>query len=123
MAMALGELGRVEEARSHLRLADLNPGLLAADEAWLRAVAGDREPARQLLAERRERVISLRAKPTILILAAVAAGDNDLALWALREMANTREIELVSIRVNPRLDPLRADPRFASVVAQVWLAR
>jgi DNA-binding winged helix-turn-helix (wHTH) protein/tetratricopeptide (TPR) repeat protein len=123
MAMALGELGRVEEARRHLRRADLNPGLLTVDDAWLRAVAGDREPARRLLAERREKVISLHARPTVLILAAVAAGDNDLALWALREMAKTREIELVSIRVNPRLDPLRPDARFASVVEQVWPGR
>jgi DNA-binding winged helix-turn-helix (wHTH) protein/Flp pilus assembly protein TadD len=122
MAMSLGELGRIQEARDHLKQARIKPSVVRTDEVWLDARAGNREPARQLLVERMKEVSSKSAKATVVLLPAVDAGDNDLALWALEEMAKTREIELVQIKVNPRLDPLRSDARFKALVERLWPA-
>lgn len=120
MAMSLGELGRPGEALQHLHQARLHPGLLASEEAWLHTLTGDRNPARKLVAERAPDVASGAQSATVLMLPAVDAGDHNLALRALEDMAKARAIELVSLLVNPRLDPLRSDPRFAAVQRSLW---
>jgi DNA-binding winged helix-turn-helix (wHTH) protein/Tfp pilus assembly protein PilF len=120
IAMSLAYLGRVEEARTHLHRARLSESLVETEAAWLHTLAGDRATARALLRQRRSLVESGRAKATVMLLPAIDAGDRDTALRALEEMARTREIELLQLKVNPRFDPLRAEPRFAAVVQRVW---
>jgi DNA-binding winged helix-turn-helix (wHTH) protein/Flp pilus assembly protein TadD len=120
MAMALGQLGRIEPALEHLQKARLSPALIATDRAWLLSIGGDRRYARALLAERQEMVREGRAKPTVVLLPALDAGDRQSALSALEEMWKTREVELLSIKVNPRLDPIRNEPRFQSIAKLVW---
>jgi hypothetical protein len=120
MAMSLGQLGRPKEALDHLRRAKLNPALLDTDEAWLRTLEGDHKPVQELLAERRESVLRGQAEPISVLLCAIDAGDLDLAMWALDQMAKRRSIELLQIHVNPRLDPVRNDPRFVAIARQVF---
>jgi hypothetical protein len=120
MAMSLAYLGRVEEARTHLHRARLSESLVETEAAWFHTLAGDRATARALLGQRRSLVEGGRAKATVMLLPAIDAGDSDTALGALEEMARTREIELLQLKVNPRFDPLRAEPRFAAVVQRVW---
>jgi DNA-binding winged helix-turn-helix (wHTH) protein/Tfp pilus assembly protein PilF len=120
LAMSLGQLGRTEEALRHLREAHVHSSLTAADEAWLLSLRGNRERARLLLAERRDLVSAGRATSAAMLLPAIDSGENDLAISSLEEMVRARRIELVSLRVNPRLDPLRSDPRFTDLVRRIW---
>ena len=119
-ALSLGFLGRPEEALADLRQARLNPSLLETEEAWLRSLTGDLSAAMRLVDARVQMVKSQKAKPTAVLLPALDANRKDVGLWALEEMARTREIELLSMKVNPRLDSIRTDPRFIAVQRQIW---
>ena len=119
LALSLGQLGRTDEALRHLRLAKMHPSLLATDEAWLQSVAGDPGPANRLVAERRKLVES-GAKATILVMPALAAGDRELGMWAVEQMAKAREPELLEMRAGPRFDALRSDLRFSIVIRNLW---
>jgi serine/threonine-protein kinase len=120
MAMSLGQLGRTREAREHLRLAHPHASLLATDEAWLNAVDGDRQAAHSLIAQRSEMRLSENAKSTVLLMPAISAGDKELAVQCLERMWEARRLELLLIKVSPRFDALRSDPRFEAIVGRVW---
>lgn len=55
-------------------------------------------------------------KWTELLIPAISVGDHDLAIRALEEMWKTREIELLHLKIDPRFDPLRSDPRIRGSV-------
>jgi len=120
MAMSLGRLGRTAEALEQLRRSRLRASVLETDEAWLRSLEGNREPARTLLASRRRLVRDGLRKATVLLLPAIDSGDDETALSSLTEMWKTREIELLALRVDPRFDALRPDPRFRRIVNHIW---
>lgn len=120
LAMSLGELGQPEEALHHLHQARVHSSLTATEEAWLKSLTGDRQESQTLLAERQNLVASGRAGSDILLLPAVDSRDFDLAFSSLEQMIRARRIELVSLRVNPRFEPLRSDPRFTALVRQLW---
>ena len=119
LAMSLGQLGRPGEALSHLRSSRLHPSLIATDEAWLASLSGNTRQARDLLAERRT-LVANGADPVVMVLPAVDSGEIDLAFSALEQMARAHRIELVSLKVNPRFDPLRSDPRFEALLRRLW---
>jgi len=52
----------------------------------------------------------------------VALGDPDQAFAWLERAYQDRDRMMVYLRVHPRLDPLRADPRFADLLARMNLA-
>jgi tetratricopeptide (TPR) repeat protein len=120
MALSLGRLGRTTEAREQLRRSRVQSSVLETDEAWLRSLEGDREPARSLLASRRRLVRDGHKKATVLLLPAIDSGDHETALSSLTEMWKTREIELLALKVDPRFDALRPDPRFRRIVNHIW---
>jgi uncharacterized protein HemY len=47
-----------------------------------------------------------------LAIAYIELGDIDKAFEALERSVTAKEDALISVRVNPRLDPIRNDPRF-----------
>jgi serine/threonine-protein kinase len=65
---------------------------------------------------------SVYRSPYDLVIDLVAVGDLDAALDWLERSRAERETDLLAIAVDPRLDPLRGDPRFEAVVAAVGLA-
>jgi tetratricopeptide (TPR) repeat protein len=111
---------RIDAAIHELRQAQLNPDVLATDEAWIRAVGGDPSGAQALIAERRKAVDAGTRKWTALLLPAISIGDRELAIRALEEMWKTREIELLHLKVDPRFDPLRSDVRFQNLTKRVF---
>ncbi len=120
LAMALGQLGRTSEALEHLHQAKPHASLRATEEAWLQSVAGNRDAARRLIAERRGLVATGRAKSVVLVMPAIDAGDYALALDSLEDMWHSRQIEVLIIKVSPRFDTLRGEPRFEALVRRVW---
>jgi hypothetical protein len=51
----------------------------------------------------------------------VGLGENDLAFESLNKAVEERSSWLVSLNVEPMLEPLRSDPRFAELVRNVGL--
>ncbi|MEO5618181.1 MAG: protein kinase [Candidatus Eisenbacteria bacterium] len=125
LGRACSILGRHEEAIASFRTAarlrevepDTMPGL-----GYAYAAAGRIEDAgrvlEQLVARRNERFVS----PAGIAMILTALGENDRAFeWLDRALAE-RDSALVWLRVNPRLDPLREDARFAALLIKVGLA-
>ena len=50
-----------------------------------------------------------------------ALGQTDLGFRWLTKACQDRCFELILMRVDPRLDPLRADPRFDAIASQMGL--
>jgi TolB-like protein/cytochrome c-type biogenesis protein CcmH/NrfG len=62
-----------------------------------------------------------KSKPELVIRCLVALGEKDRALAMLTKSLEDRDNSLVVIKVDPRLDPLRDDPRFQDLVRRVGL--
>jgi TolB-like protein len=50
-----------------------------------------------------------------------ALGEKEKAFEALKKSYENREVPLILLKVDPRLDPLRSDPRFADLMRKVGL--
>jgi serine/threonine-protein kinase len=110
----------IAEIQKAMALMEQSPGLLAS-LAWAYATAGDRAEAGSILAELEAQAKRHPLSPFPVALVHVALGDHDRAFdWLERSLAR-REDGLVSLKVNPRLDPLRADPRYAALLGRVGL--
>jgi eukaryotic-like serine/threonine-protein kinase len=125
LARSLEALGRFEEARMEYeegrRLSDGIAGP-SFGLAHLEAAAGNEKEARRILAElteaRSTRVVSAWG---IAVLHA-SLGDIDEAFRWLQTAIEERSAGLLLLRVHPRLDPIREDPRYLSLVQRLGLA-
>ena len=126
LARALEALGRFDEARAEYEEGRRLAGTVAGPSfglAHLAASMGDTEGARRILGElvaaRAHRVVSAWG------IAAVHAslGDADEAFRWLETAVEEGATGLVFLRVHPRLDPIRSDPRYAPLVRRLGLDR
>lgn len=121
LALAYEKSGRVREAMEHFRTAsrlDEN-GYLAMSLAHGYALVGSKDQARRLL----ERMVELSKRRYICAFEVaavyVALGEADPAFeWFGKAVADRSEC-LVWAKVSPWLDPVRSDPRFATLLQQV----
>jgi serine/threonine-protein kinase len=111
----------VEEVRKAIGLLEQSPSLLAA-LGYVYASAGDRGEADRILDELRTIAKRQHVSPFTIALVHVGLGDADGAFDWLERSLGQREDALVSLRVNPRLDGLRGDPRFAKLLQRVGIA-
>jgi TolB-like protein/Tfp pilus assembly protein PilF len=118
--------GRYQEAITELERAlaynRRNSGLLAA-LAHAYARSGDRQRAVQLVDEVKHAARPDQGEfPTFhLVWAYAGLGDNDQAFAWLERAYQERRQRLTWLNVDPLLDPLRSDPRFADLVRRVGL--
>ena len=121
---ALEQLGEYEEAAVALeRAAELSGGgaLALSGLGHAYALGGKRRRAREILrrleAMSREGYVSSYNRAVV----HVGLGESEEALAALEQAVQTRDVWLVWLGVNPRLDPLRGEPRFAALLRGVGL--
>ncbi len=124
LARSLEALGRFDEARAEYEEGRRLSGGVAGPSfglAHLEAASGNTAEARRILAEltesRSRRVVSAWG------IAALHAslGDVDEAFRWLEIAIEERAAGMILLRVHPRLDPIRSDPRYAALVRRVGL--
>jgi serine/threonine-protein kinase len=126
LADALQAQANLGAARAEIELARQNGGAndpsLLARLAELEALSGERGSA-----ERRLRALEARAShevvsPVDLAIAHTALGDRDGAFRLLEKACDDRDENLVLLKVDRRLAPLRSDPRFPAFLRRIGLA-
>jgi len=119
--MALGQQGRYDEAIDTFRRAleiERVPILLAM-LGHTRAIAGHRAEAEQILGMLREQAANRYVSPYDVAVIHAGLGDTEAAIAALQEAFEDRSAWMVFLNVDPRLDPLRGDARFAEIAAKL----
>ncbi len=117
--------GREDEAWSQIqRIADCSPETSDCSRIWTaylpkRGAAAARQALQWMEAEATQRHIP----PSALVFAHARQGEYDRALDWLEYMLDNHEVLLITAKVNPIFDPLRAHPRFKKVLEKLDLAQ
>jgi DNA-binding winged helix-turn-helix (wHTH) protein/TolB-like protein len=88
----------------------------------IHAFSGRNEEALHAIDELRRLSESRYVQPTFIALIYAAIGDKDEAFQWLEQAYTEHDEDLCLLKVDPRLDSLRTDPRFASLLQRVGLA-
>lgn len=121
---AYEQKGLYEEAiETYGKAMALSPHDLSAKAllAHAYAVSGRREEGRRLLDELTAQSTGRYVSPYSLAAIHVGLGDTDRAFEYLEKAFELRDRGLAWIKVAPRLDPLRPDPRFSDIVRRMKL--
>jgi tetratricopeptide (TPR) repeat protein len=112
IGQVLEQQGRLEDALREFTIAGRQMPI-----ARLRARLGDAAPARALLDAGRDGSFEELA------LLALALGERDRAFRLLEQAIALPSYDVVYLAVDPKLDPLRGDPRFGELLRRARLAR
>ncbi len=113
LAFSLAKQGKLSEAGA----AAAQPEVVA----WVRALEGKRAEALAILNDLIERSRREYVGGYELALVYVALGDHGLALDQLERGYRDCQPQLANLKVDPRLDALRSEPRFLALVRQMNL--
>lgn len=127
-ALAYVELGWVYEDSGELpkaiatlqkaaQLDNTTPVLAALANAY--AAAGQNAEARRILRTLEERARTSHVSPFLLSTIYLRLGEKEKSLALLERAYEEHDWALIWANVSPRLDPLRSDPRFQSVLARM----
>jgi TolB-like protein/DNA-binding winged helix-turn-helix (wHTH) protein len=89
--------------------------------AYSLAVAGRRKEARQILLRLEGRSTSAFVPAYDLAVIYIALNEEEVAVRYMQQAYENRDWALVVLAVEPRLDPLRSDPRFQEILAKLNL--
>ncbi len=124
LARSLEALGRFDEARAQYEEGRRLSGGIAGPSiglAHLEAPSGNTREARRILAElTKARITDVVSAWGIAVLHA-SLGDLDEAFHWLEVALADRESGMILLRVHPRLDPIRNDPRYRPLVKRAGL--
>ena len=96
-------------------------GFYASDMAYIHALAGRREEAQRILGELEGLSRLGYLSPYSLGLVWAALGETDLAFEYFEQAYKEKDQALALAKVDPRLDPLREDPRFVGLLQKMGL--
>jgi serine/threonine-protein kinase len=113
------ETGRHADAVAEFHKEDDVSPLRYGGLGYVYARAGDHRAAREVLAEARRASERHYISPHAIAIIHAALGEKDEAFRWLERALSERDEEMTLIRVDPRLDSLRSDVRFASLVERV----
>ena len=116
----MGNFEKAFAAYGRARQIDDAP-LLRAAVAHLFAIDGGTAQARALFAEMLDLAAIRHVSPYHFAIVHTALGETDEAFARLEEAYAMRSEALVWLKVDPRLDPLRSDPRFIGLLQRVGL--
>ncbi len=124
MGMAYEQKGKFAEATksldSALKLQPGNPNYLA-ELARSYALAGQTADSRKILGDLLHPAKGNVVSPFFIALVYTALGDKDQAFGWLGRSVDERSGSVRYLKVEPRLDPLRSDPRFDALLKRVGL--
>jgi hypothetical protein len=95
--------------------------LVKAELGHVYAVAGKQAEARQILAELQALTGTQAISPYHLAAIYAGLGDKDRAFEMLQAAYDEKADRLAYLGVDPRLKPLRNDPRFAQMMRRIGL--
>jgi serine/threonine protein kinase/tetratricopeptide (TPR) repeat protein len=124
LGLAYEQQGELEHAIAELRQATKANGYpeAASDLAHALAVSDRRQEALQLVAELKEMSKRRRVEPWFLAVVYAGLGDKDQAFaWLEKSYTGERPSQLLNIGRDPRMDPLRADPRYKGLMRRMGL--
>jgi TolB-like protein/Tfp pilus assembly protein PilF len=124
LGAALLGAGKADEAVVELSEAAGPDGEDAISLAWLahaKALAGERDEARALTARLASNAPGVYVPRYHLAIAHTGLGDRDAAFALLATACADREPAVVNLKVEPRFDPLRRDPRYGALLRQLRL--
>jgi len=112
-----------EALREMAKAKELLPGnpAVQADIGHVYAVSGNKSEAERVIAELREESTHRYVNLYELALIYVGLGQRDQAFNWLQKAYQERSDQLVYLKVDPRLDPVRSDSRFADLVRRVGI--
>jgi len=84
-------------------------------------LAGQRAEAQKILAELSARAKTKYVSSYQFAVIYLGLGQNERAIAALEEAYNERSTLLGYVKMDPRIDPLRSDPRFQSLLSRIHL--
>ncbi|MFQ5664685.1 MAG: tetratricopeptide repeat protein, partial [Terriglobia bacterium] len=122
LGQAYLEKGMYEEAIVELKHAlDLSGGgnIFLGEIGNAYAVAGRRTQARQMLAELTQRARERYVSPYDIALVHIGLGENERAFELLNQAVQERSSRFVNLKVHPRLDTLKSDPRFEQLLRRM----
>ena len=117
-ALTKAYLGKEQEALADLNNSNLSEQLLATDKAWIQARFGNSKLAKELLAKRLANWRAGQDPPSAITILAIAVGNHALALESLQAEATRKAGSLLSLRMDPRFDPIRGEPAFLTLLAK-----
>jgi len=126
LGLVYEQQGRYDEAIAEFRqVVNLSAGkpLGITSLAHAYALSGNRAEAQRTLAELQEISQRRYVSPASIALIYVALGDKDQAFAWLEKADKGRDANLARLKVDPRFDSLRSDPRFADLVRRVGLSQ
>lgn len=110
----------IAEFQKALQLSGRSPRFIE-ELAYAHGVAGNRQKASELLNELNALSERRYVSPYYLSLVHLGMGDTGKAFDYLGQAIKGRSAELVWMKVDPRLDPLRKDARFTEMLHQIGL--
>ena len=121
----LEQQGKYAEAiasfEEQIRLSPARNSALMAALAHAYALSGNREAAQKIIAELQELAKSKYVSSVEIAPIYAGLGEKDQAFACLEKAYEERSPELVNLKVEPRFDSLRSDPRFIDLARRIGL--
>jgi tetratricopeptide (TPR) repeat protein len=109
----------IEQLRQAATISELPEVLAMVGHAY--AIAGRESEARAVLDELRAQSGQRYVTPYYTAVICAGLGDADEAFACLEHAFQERDEWLLHLKVDPKLDPLREDPRFADLLGRIKL--